>query len=264
MNLRSPFRAFVTLAVVVAALSAGVEASSHREAPGILSSPQVDATDFYMFRSYESGREDFVTLIANYNPLQDAYGGPNYFPLDPTAVYRIHIDNSGDGQANLTFEFRVSNDLRDIQVPVGNESVSIPLRNVGQITTDPASRDNLNVLESYTVRLRRSPGAGGFLTDAAGGGSSFGKPMDNVGRKSFPNYAGYAAQFLHDVRIPGCADGRVFVGQRRDSFSISLGDVFDLVNVRNPIGGQNAESDDLVDADVTSFILEAPISCLSA
>ena len=61
-------------------------ASSHREAPAILGMPQVDGTDFYMFRSYESGREGYVTLIANYIPLQDAYGGPNYFPLDSDAL----------------------------------------------------------------------------------------------------------------------------------------------------------------------------------
>ena len=39
-----------------------------------------------MFRSYESGRAGYVTLIANYVPLQDAYGGPNYFAMDPNAL----------------------------------------------------------------------------------------------------------------------------------------------------------------------------------
>ncbi len=32
-------------------------ASSHREAPFIAENPKVDGTDFYMFRSYEAGRE---------------------------------------------------------------------------------------------------------------------------------------------------------------------------------------------------------------
>ena len=56
--------------------SAGTMASSHREAPFITGMPKVDGTDFYMFNSYESGREGYVTLIANYLPLQDSYGGP--------------------------------------------------------------------------------------------------------------------------------------------------------------------------------------------
>ena len=45
-------------------------ASSHREAPLITEMPKVDGTDWYMFNSYETGREDFVTMIANYQPLQ--------------------------------------------------------------------------------------------------------------------------------------------------------------------------------------------------
>ena len=36
--------------------SAPVQASSHREAPAITGMPKVDATDFYLFNSYEAGR----------------------------------------------------------------------------------------------------------------------------------------------------------------------------------------------------------------
>ena len=72
----------------------GALASSHREAPFITTSPKVDGTDFYMFRSYEGvagngsgGRSDFVTLIANYQPLQAPYGGPNYFGSANSACF---------------------------------------------------------------------------------------------------------------------------------------------------------------------------------
>ena len=41
-----------------ALLIAGAHASSHREAPSIAGMPKLDATDFYMFRSYEAGRQD--------------------------------------------------------------------------------------------------------------------------------------------------------------------------------------------------------------
>ena len=68
-------------ALAAAALPLAAIASSHREAPFITEHPKVDGTDFYMFRSYEPGRQGFVTLIANYLPLQDSYGGPNYFTL---------------------------------------------------------------------------------------------------------------------------------------------------------------------------------------
>src|ERR1039458_8378019 len=79
------------LAVPTARVAGGTLASSHREAPFITTRPKVDGTDFYMFNSYEAGRPGFVTLIANYLPLQDPQGGPNYFFLDDNALYEISI-----------------------------------------------------------------------------------------------------------------------------------------------------------------------------
>ncbi|WP_143155336.1 DUF4331 family protein, partial [Loktanella atrilutea] len=55
------------LALCITATLAG--ASSHREAPAITETPKIDGTDFYMFRSYEPGRDGFVTMIANYQPI---------------------------------------------------------------------------------------------------------------------------------------------------------------------------------------------------
>jgi hypothetical protein len=69
MNRRTRWGA---LALAAASLPLTAFASSHREAPFIAGQPKVDGTDFYMFRSYEPGRSNFVTFIANYNPLQDA------------------------------------------------------------------------------------------------------------------------------------------------------------------------------------------------
>jgi len=66
------------LAIMLSSFSVTSFASSHREAPSISKTPKVDATDFYMFKSYEPSRSNFVTILANYQPLQDAYGGPNY------------------------------------------------------------------------------------------------------------------------------------------------------------------------------------------
>ena len=84
----------IALGIACAVLVSGTAfGSSHREAPYITKYPQVDASDFYLFKSYEPGREDYVTIIANYVPVQAAYGGPNYFPLDSEALYEIHIDS---------------------------------------------------------------------------------------------------------------------------------------------------------------------------
>jgi hypothetical protein len=55
-----------------------------------------------------------VTLIANYIPLQDAYGGPNFFAMDPNALYEIHVDNNGDAKEDLTFQFRFKTTYRNL------------------------------------------------------------------------------------------------------------------------------------------------------
>ena len=91
-------------AAAVALMPSSAFASSHREAPFISGQTQVDATDLYMFRSYEAGRQDFVTILANYQPFQDPQGGPNFHMFSPNALYEIHIDNNGDAVEDLTFQ----------------------------------------------------------------------------------------------------------------------------------------------------------------
>src|ERR1700761_2436374 len=117
------------LATILAVGSASPTlASSHREAPGITKMPKVDSTDFYMFRSYEPGRAAFVTFIANYQPFQVPGGGPNYYTMDPDAIYEIHIDNDGDAKEDITFQFKFNNLLRNgtgVTLNVGGKTLPI-------------------------------------------------------------------------------------------------------------------------------------------
>ncbi len=243
-------------------------ASSHREAPFITQQPKVDATDFYMFNSYEPGRTGFVTLVANYVPLQAPYGGPNYFSLDPNALYEIHVDNSGDAKEDITFQFRFNNKLKDVALKIGapgqEKQVSVPLINVGPIAAGNTA--NLNVTESYSVSIvrgNRRTGTSQAVTNTATGATTFAKPVDNIGNKSIPDYAAYAASHIYNVNIPGCSGtSKMFVGQRKDSFVVNLGEVFDLVNT-NPLGPVDGEKDSLATANVTSLILEVPAACLT-
>ena len=161
------FRRAVAPVLVAAALAAAWAgpsvASSHREAPFIATQPQVDATDFYMFRSYEPGRDGYVTLVANYLPLQDPYGGPNYFKLDPNAVYEIHVTNGGSAVENITFQFRFQTTSDDNQLNVGGKMVSIPLVQNGSGRRRTAQLDPaLNVHEKYTIGRHPRPAACGI------------------------------------------------------------------------------------------------------
>lgn len=276
----------LVLLILVPALPAA--ASSHREAPSTLEMPQVDGADFYMFRSYEAGREGYVTLIATYYPMQDPFGAPNFYPLREDAAYDIHIDNDGDAVEDLTFRFRFSNALANggvglgVPVPLGPipPGVFVPVAISNVFPAGPGSpppgaggappyNQRVNWIRTYTVRLLRGRVTGAttfkFLSQAATGQQRFGMPFDYIGTRSFPDYEAYAALHVYDVEIPDCTGtGRLFVGQRKDPFVFNLGDFFDLVHIPNVIGDPAAVPNSLANKNITAIELEVPISCLTA
>jgi hypothetical protein len=264
--------ASMLVAAALAAAWAGPSvASSHREGPFIATQPQVDGTDFYMFRSYEPGREAYVTMVANYVPLQDPYGGPNYFKLDPNAVYEIHVTNDGGAVENITFQFKFQTTNDDNKFNVGGKMVSIPIVQNGSADVANPNSPALNVHEKYTLSIIRGPRRGSApqpITNLTQGGTTFDKPVDYIGTKTIGSYIAYANKHIYDIQVPGCGTGRVFVGQRKDPFVVNLGETFDLVNIKYPAVELNplaefATVDSLADANVTSLILEMPISCLT-
>ena len=261
------------MAVLAASVAGSALASSHREAPFISTRPTVDGTDFYLFNSYEAGRVGYVTLVANYLPLQDPQGGPNYFFLDDNALYEISIDNSGSGAANLTFQFRFTTTTQGLAVMAGTKSVPVPLINIGPVSASSATSQN--VAQTYTLTMVKGDRRSGTvmpITNATTGTTIFAKPLDNIGAKSIPDYTTYAASFIYPITIPGCSmPGKVFVGQRQDPFVVNLGETFDLVNIKYPatqlapsgVNGRNYVPNSLAGYNVTALELEIPASCLT-
>jgi hypothetical protein len=303
-------KACAVLAAGALALSiAGVaSASSHKEAPFISRMPAVDSTDFYMFRSYETGRGAFTTIIANYIPLQQPYGGPNYYNMDPNALYEIHIDNNGDAQEDITFQFRFSNALggpggNGINIAVGAKNVNIPLiignakGGAGGGVTPFDLTTTRHVMETYGVKIvrgNRRTGQASDITHTGGPGANsttFVKPIDNIGQKTFgeaatgfnafdtTNYEAYAnAHIYTNVTIPGCATAgaKIFVGQRRETFAVNLGTIFDLVNAtvgqltdgaggtENLFFNSTGITSGVGSNNVTSIMMEIPTACLTS
>ncbi len=271
------------LAAAVATLAglsgAAAQASSHREAPSIATMPKTDGSDFYMFNSYEGvaadgsgGRSGYVTLIANYQPLQDGYGGPNYFKMDPNALYEIHIDNNGDAKEDITFQFQFKNNFKNIKLAIGSQMVGIPLTQAGTVSglNDPA----LNVNEQYSLNIVRGDRRSGTVAaiTKVGGGAVFDKPVDYIGTKTLGNKAAYdvyAAKHVFEINIPGCAGtGRVFAGQRQEGFAVNLGPIFDLVNAPVSVITDTslinaAAANSIQDKNVTTLALELPKACLT-
>ena len=253
-----------------------VFASSHREAPFIAGLPKVDGTDLYMFRSYETGKENTVTFLADYIPLQDPQGGPNFNEFDANALYEIHVDNVGDGREHLTYQFRFNNASKSTPLTVGGKQVKIPLVNFGGIAAGDNSK--LNVNETYTMKLvtgdrRKGSAVDVFMTD--GVTKTFTKPVDNIGNKTFGSvakYEAYASQYIYPINIPGCkpggvqATGRVFVGQREEPFYLALGKTFDLLNftLAEVTGSETAGGKgDIYQKNISTIALEVPIACLT-
>src|SRR5579871_5802179 len=112
--------------------------SSHKEAPGIVNDAAADNTDVYAFVSPDE--PGTVTLIANFVPLEDPAGGPNFFEFGDDVLYEICIDNNGDGNADVIYQFRFHTAYQDLNTF---------LYNTGPITslTDP----HWNRRQSYTV-----------------------------------------------------------------------------------------------------------------
>ncbi len=183
--------------------------SSHREAPEISKDPVADSTDLYAFVSPD--QPDNVTIIANYVPLEEPAGGPNFYEFGDDVLYEIHIVNGTDVQHELTYQFR-------FQTKTVNPNSF--LYNTGQITS--INSPNWNRPQFYSVTRVDANGKSTVLA------SDLACPPCNIGPRSTPNYQDLAENAIH--KLPG--GGRVFAGQRAEGFYVDLGSIFDLADLR--------------------------------
>lgn len=183
--------------------------SSHREAPEISKDPVADNTDVYVFVSPD--RPDTVTLIANFIPLEEPAGGPNFFQFGDDVLYEIKIDNDGDGVEDMTYEFRFKTEFRNPETFLYNTG---PIKSLD----DP----NWNIRQLYSVVCVKGKEK-----------TIIGKDLltvpNRIGPRSTPNYeTNLVPPAIHKLH-----DGvRVFAGQRDDGFYVDLGSIFDLGTLR--------------------------------
>jgi hypothetical protein len=182
-------------------------ASSHREAPLISNDPAADNTDLYAFVSPDAPKT--VTIVANYIPLEQPAGGPNFASFGDDVRYEIKVDNNGDGEEDVTYRFR-------FKTITGNPNTF--LYNTGPI--DTLSDSDWNVRQTYTVTRINHHGAKVLGTDIP-------VPPVNIGPRSTPGY-----DALADAAIADLQGAKVFAGQRDDPFYVDLGSIFDLAGLR--------------------------------
>jgi hypothetical protein len=195
-------------AIMLALAPAASRASSHREAPLISRDPTADNTDLYAFVSPD--KPDTVTFVANYIPLEEPGGGPNFNSFGDDVLYEIKVDNDGDGEENISYQFRFNTTIRNPDTF---------LYNVGPIASldDP----NWNMPQSYTL-TRVQNGKSKTLA------KNLPTVPANIGPRSTPNYDELAGEAIRSV------DGgiKVFAGPRDDPFFVDLGSIFDLGGLR--------------------------------
>jgi uncharacterized protein DUF4331/flagellar hook capping protein FlgD len=211
-----------------------VRASSHSEAPGTAKDRLADDTDLYAWVAKDAPQA--VTFVGNWVPLLEPNGGPNFYSFDDEAHYYINIDNVGDAQKHIRYEFT-------FQTTRANPNTF--LYNTGVVTSldDP----DLNVRQTYSITRTEN----GVETVIATG-----LPVapNNVGPKSMPNYSDLAAQAVRTL-----GDGtKVFVGPRDDPFFVDLAAVFDLLTIRKVPGDMGKGVDGLGGYDVLSIVLQVP------
>jgi len=183
--------------------------SSHREAPAISKDPVADNTDVYAFVSPDT--PSTVTILANFIPLEEPAGGPNFFQFGDDVLYEIMIDNNGDGVEDVTYQFRFQTETQNPKTF---------LYNTGPITGLDSAAWNLR--QSYSVTRRGPSGLPTVL------GSDLLSPPVRIGPRSTPNYPSLANAAIYTL------DGgiKVFAGQRDEGFYVDLGSIFDLATLR--------------------------------
>ncbi len=224
-------------------------ASSHAEAPLISMDRFADNTDTYAFRSVEPGREGFVTLIANFIPLQEPSAGPQWFRFDDSVRYEIKIDNTGDGREDITYQFQFTTQIVNDDTVLGMSTVNED--GVISSLTDP----DYNMPQTYTVRRIVSQSRNSRGSVIAKGVRT---PPANIGPRVTPNYEERLGQPAI-AALPG--GGKVFAGQRDEYFYLDLGGVFDALNLRSI--GMSGGIDTTKGYNVSTIAIEVPISDLT-
>lgn len=226
--------------LVLAASLGAAHASSHREAPAISLDPSADLTDFYAF--VNPNNPDKVVFILNVNPLSAPGGGPNFHRFDDNVLYRIHIDNEGDGLEDITLAFRFTT------------TYNLPgefLYNVGPIT----SAASLNQTQTFIAGRWDDGVFTGRVTPA---GQSCTVAPSNVGVVSTPvgayNPEGSTPGTLTSSHVCQYGGIRVFAGPRQEGFFVDLERTFDLLNLAN-VDNTNT----LLGYNVHSIAIEVPI-----
>lgn len=230
--------------------------SSHREAPAISNDPSADNTDLYAWVT--PGTHDKVYILANWIPLEEPAGGPNFHKFSDDVLYEIHIARGAKSlQDVVTYQFRFTTapiqkvDPADLKAPPGGGKEFFA-----------------QLAGAYNQRYVVTKIEKGVATDIAGNifvappriGPRSQQVTNALGVEPFdysPVYDdAFASNFIVNM---GGDEGRVFAGPRDDGFYVDLGGIFDLAHLR-PRG---VAQDNVAGYNTHTIALEIPTAKLT-
>lgn len=192
-------------------------ASSHREAPAIAKDPAADITDLYAFR--DPNNTNYLVVLMNVNPLEEPGGGPNFHGFDDNVVYTINIDNEGDGEADIIYNFRFHTN--------GYAFGGSFLYNLGDVS-DTA---NLNSYQTYQVERIIDGASSNIATGRTVAPANVGEASAGSGYNPYGNTPGsITSAYTYNLSTGPGRGTSVFAGPRQEGFWVDLGATFDLLN----------------------------------
>jgi hypothetical protein len=230
-------------------------ASSHREAPAISLDPAADNTDVYAWVT--PGTHDKLYVVANYNPLEEPSGGPNFHKFDDDVRYEVHVARGPDSLDDVVtyeiyFQTRPLKRVKSKDIAF-NEDLFNGIQFFAQIASMPPQ-------QTYKV-LKRIPGVKDpivLIDGAPVAPVNIGPRTDAVVYQ--PKSGKYDDDFAATFIKPTSEGGRVFAGPRDDGFYVDLGGAFDLANITS---GRKKPVDGVSGYNVHSIVLEIPTETLT-
>lgn len=245
-TLRSSFVPVVLAAACAGLLSATAGASSHREAPSMAYDPSADNTDLYAWVT--PGTHDKLNIVANWIPLEEPSGGPNFNEFSDDVRYEIYVMRGAQNVEVLSYyiEFTTSEPVYTNPGDLGAGLINgkeFFAQLSGQTRTYTVTK--VEATGKKTVIAKDVPVAPNNIGPRTSS-VVYGKPYDDA----------FAASFITKTSD----GGRVWAGPRDDGFYVDLGGAFDLANLRT----KGAAQDGVAGFNTHAIALEIPTGIVSA
>ncbi len=254
MMKRNSWMAAATAALAISGFSTYAVASSHSEAPGTASDPDIDNADVWAWREGAN-----LIIVATYNGLQPPFAAPNWKKFSDEAIYEIHLARGPmDLKDALTYQIAFKTapypivDPADLAKPVGGGKEFYAQLSGGGAFNQTYSVTKIEAGKNPVVLVMD----GKVAPPNAG-------PRTNAIAFKIPNGTTYEQYFVDNaatsvIKSLGNGEGRVFAGPRDDPFFVDLGAVFDLAGLRPVIGGNARDS--VRYTNVNTIALEIPLT----